>query len=100
MRSADNFRERQPDLQERSPRDPAPRLKRRRQHSAARYRVGTRIRAARLHANLSQEDVAEQVGLDRKTIYRIELGTIGARLDWLVEISHAVGAELADLVRE
>ncbi len=44
--------------------------------------------------------MAEQVGLDRKTIYRIELGTIGARLDWLVEISHAVGAELADLVRE
>ncbi|MBO8185884.1 helix-turn-helix transcriptional regulator [Streptomyces spirodelae] len=67
---------------------------------AARRRVGIRIRDARLWANLTQESLAERVGLDRKTIYRIELGTIGARLDWLVDLADALGMPLADIVRD
>ncbi|MFE0875332.1 helix-turn-helix domain-containing protein [Streptomyces smyrnaeus] len=65
-----------------------------------RRRVGARIRDARLWANLTQEALAERVGLDRRTVYRIELGIISARLDWLVDIADAIDVPLADLVRD
>ncbi|MDF2261428.1 helix-turn-helix transcriptional regulator [Streptantibioticus ferralitis] len=38
--------------------------------------IGTRVRDARLHRNLTQERLAERVGLDRKTVNRLELGHI------------------------
>lgn len=62
--------------------------------------IGERVRQARLWANLTQEKLAELVGVDRSTVIRIEAGTSSARIDHLLLIAHAVGVALADLVRE
>ncbi|MEW2525387.1 helix-turn-helix transcriptional regulator [Streptomyces sp. NPDC047071] len=66
---------------------------------AVRRAVGERIRAARLHANLTQEKLAEVAGLDRQTINRMEQGHASPRLDNLVRIADALDVPLADLVR-
>ncbi|WP_049578388.1 helix-turn-helix domain-containing protein [Streptomyces sp. SBT349] len=67
---------------------------------AGRREIGSRIRAAMLHAGMSQERLAERAGLSRHTVYRVQLGTISTRLDWLIAIADAVGVDLAELVRE
>lgn len=64
-----------------------------------RREIGIRIRDAREAARLSQEKLAELTGLDRKTVYRTELGETSARLDWLILIADALDVELADLMR-
>lgn len=61
--------------------------------------VGAHIRAARLHANLSQERLAENAGLDRQAINRIEQGHASPKLDSLLLIADALDVPLADLVR-
>jgi transcriptional regulator with XRE-family HTH domain len=61
--------------------------------------VGDRIRDARLHANLTQEKLAELAGMDRQTINRIEQGHASPRLDNLFRIADALNVPLADLVR-
>ncbi len=61
--------------------------------------IGDQIRAARLHANLTQEAVAAQAGMDRATYNRIEQGHASALLDSLLLIADAIGVPLADLVR-
>ena len=75
------------------PADPPPRVLQRRRE------IGDRIRAAMLHANMTQERLAEATGLSRDTIVRVELGTTDARLSWLLLIADAVDVELAELVR-
>lgn len=62
--------------------------------------VGERIRRARLHANLTQEKLAERVGIDRTTVIRIEAGSSAALLDHLFLIAEVLDVPLADLVRE
>jgi transcriptional regulator with XRE-family HTH domain len=61
--------------------------------------VGARIRAARLHANLTQEKLAELAGLDRQAINRIENGHASPLLDNLLRIARAVGTDPGDLIR-
>jgi transcriptional regulator with XRE-family HTH domain len=61
--------------------------------------IGDRIRAARIHTNLTQEKLAELAGMDRQTINRIEQGHQSPILDTLILIAHALGVPLADLVR-
>jgi transcriptional regulator with XRE-family HTH domain len=61
--------------------------------------VGNRIRAARLHANLTQERLAESAAMDRQTINRIEQGHASPLLDNLIRIADAIGVPLSDLVR-
>ncbi|MGR8010414.1 helix-turn-helix domain-containing protein [Streptomyces hypolithicus] len=61
--------------------------------------IGDQIRAARLHANLTQEAVAAQAGMDRATYNRIEQGHASVLLDSLLLIADAIGVPLADLVR-
>ncbi len=39
-----------------------------------RYRIGDRLRRLRMWRNLTQEALAENVGVDRRTISRIENG--------------------------
>lgn len=73
---------------------PDPRLLERRQ------RIAAQIRAARLHANLSQQDVVTLTGLDRSTYQDIERGRSSPLLDNLLRIADAIGVPLADLVRE
>ncbi|OII63324.1 hypothetical protein BJP40_25095 [Streptomyces sp. CC53] len=61
--------------------------------------MGTRIRRARRHANVTQMRLAELCGVDHRTIHRIEYGVSDPRLGLLLQISQAVGAPLADPVR-
>ncbi|UDM00102.1 helix-turn-helix domain-containing protein [Streptomyces longhuiensis] len=74
------------------PAPPSPRV------LAARRAVGERIRAARLHANMTQETLAEQAGLDRQSINRIEQGHASPILDNLIRIADGLGVPLRDLV--
>ncbi|MEU1372966.1 helix-turn-helix transcriptional regulator [Streptomyces triculaminicus] len=60
--------------------------------------VGNRIRAVRLHRNLSQERLAELAGLDRQAVNRIEGGVSSPRLDSLLRIADALDVPLATLV--
>lgn len=60
--------------------------------------MGDRIRTARLHANLTQEALAERAGMDRQTVNRIEQGHASAKLDNLIRIAAALDIPLADLV--
>ncbi|MEU6016000.1 helix-turn-helix transcriptional regulator [Streptomyces sp. NPDC047515] len=62
--------------------------------------IGEQIRAARLHANLSQEDVALRAGITLGPYDRIEQGHAAARIDTLIRIADAIGVPLADLVHE
>lgn len=73
---------------------PDPRLLERRQ------RVATRIRAARLLANLSQQDIIHRTGLDRSSYQDIEHGRASPRVDTLFRIADAIGVPAADLIRE
>lgn len=61
--------------------------------------VGDRIRAARLDANLSQIRLAALLGVDHRTIHRIEHGTSDPGLGLLLMLSDAVDVPLAELVR-
>lgn len=62
--------------------------------------VGARIREMRTARRMSQERLAEEAGLGRVTVVRIELGTQSARLDHLYLIADALGVPLSQLVRE
>ncbi|MFC8267832.1 helix-turn-helix transcriptional regulator [Streptomyces cinereoruber] len=64
-----------------------------------RQTIGGRIRAAREHANLSQLQLASLVGVDHKTIHRIEYGISDPGLGLLLQIAHAVGVPLSELVQ-
>ncbi|MGW2177727.1 helix-turn-helix domain-containing protein [Streptomyces sp. NPDC001732] len=67
---------------------------------ARRRAIGEQLRAARLWANLSQEEVALRAGITLGLYNRIEQGHAAARIDTLIRIADAIGVPLADLVRE
>jgi transcriptional regulator with XRE-family HTH domain len=64
-----------------------------------RQMIGERIREARLQANLTQEKLSDLVGVDLKTIHRIEQATSDPSLGLLLQIADAVNIRLADLLR-
>ncbi|MBP2583054.1 transcriptional regulator with XRE-family HTH domain [Streptomyces sp. PvR006] len=64
-----------------------------------RQAIGSRIRDARLHANLTQFALAERCGVDHRTIHHIEYGRSDPGLGLLLQIASAVGIPLAELVR-
>jgi transcriptional regulator with XRE-family HTH domain len=66
---------------------------------AGRRAVADRIRAARLHANLSQEQVTLGAGIRIATYSTIEQGHSSPLLDTLIRIADALDVDLADLVR-
>lgn len=61
--------------------------------------IGAHIRAARLKANLTQEQLALRIDTDRPSIVEIEQGRRNATIDTLLRIAYALGVPLADLVR-
>lgn len=65
-----------------------------------RQRIAAQIRGARLHANLSQQDIVDRTGMDRSAYQDIEYGRSSPLLDNLLRIADAIGVPLADLVRE
>ncbi|MEU5596715.1 helix-turn-helix transcriptional regulator [Streptomyces sp. NPDC020298] len=66
---------------------------------ARRRAIGDQIRDARMHANLTQQRVAELAGMERQAINRIEMGHQAALIDNLICIADAIGVPLAELVR-
>ncbi len=64
-----------------------------------RQAIGSRIRAARERANLSQLRLANLVGVDHKTIHRIEYGISDPSLGLLLQIAQALDVPLGDLVQ-
>jgi transcriptional regulator with XRE-family HTH domain len=63
-----------------------------------RQAIGLRIRTAREHANLSQEALGQRVGVDNKTIHRIEHGTSDPSLGLLIQIADALNVPFSKLV--
>lgn len=61
--------------------------------------IGDNVRAARTGKKLSQEQLGELAGLDRKTINRIEQGAHSTLLDHLLLIAHALDVPLNYLTR-
>jgi len=61
--------------------------------------VGEAIRAERLKAGLSQEQLAEKSGLARNYIGNIERAEKKVSLDTLVRVSRALKVNLEDIVR-
>ena len=57
--------------------------------------IGNRVREARQAAGLTQEPLALRIGLDRRTIQRIESACTDARLSWLLLIARALDVPLA-----
>lgn len=66
----------------------------------ARLDVGDRIRSARLHANLTQEGLAERLQVERRTIVRWELGITSPPLDRILETARALGISPRELLPE
>lgn len=65
---------------------------------ARRRAIGDRIRAARLAAEYTQEQVALRIEMDRATYNRIEQGHAAALIDSLIRIADAIGVPLSELV--
>ncbi|HEY2296117.1 MAG TPA: helix-turn-helix transcriptional regulator [Jatrophihabitans sp.] len=59
---------------------------------------GDNLRRLREQRGFSQELLAERAGVDRKLIYRTELGQTSPRLDAVVQIATALGIAVRDLM--
>lgn len=62
-------------------------------------RIGVALRARRIELGLSQEELSDTTGLDRKRISNIERGVPG-RSSILTEVANALGMDLVALPRE
>jgi transcriptional regulator with XRE-family HTH domain len=65
---------------------------------ADRLAVGARIRDARIHNNLTQEALAERIGVERRTVVRIELGITSPPLDRILTIARALEVPASSLL--
>ncbi|MGB7388958.1 MAG: helix-turn-helix transcriptional regulator [Pseudomonas neustonica] len=61
---------------------------------------GDAIRRRRLAANLTQEQVAEKLGLGNEAVSRLERGVASLSVARLFELSELFGCEAADLLTE
>ncbi|MDJ0345219.1 helix-turn-helix transcriptional regulator [Streptomyces sp. H10-C2] len=68
--------------------------------TARRIAIGESIRTARRHKRMSQDALATAVGLDRRSIQRVERAETDPRLTWLLRIAMSLDIPLSDLVRE
>lgn len=60
-------------------------------------KIGAQIRAARRRLAMSQQDLAERVGVHYRTVQNIEAGKWDPMAGRLQRLSSAVGLSLADL---
>lgn len=67
---------------------------------SARHRLAENLRIIRLLRNLSQEELADLVGMDRSYVSGIERGERNISLDTLERIARALGLSIADLLNE
>jgi len=54
-------------------------------------RLGANIRTARLRRRMSQEELIQAAGIDRKTLYRLESGEAGISLGTAMTVLWALG---------
>lgn len=66
----------------------------------ARLLVGQNVRRLRLAADLSQEAVAERMGVDRAYVSALELGKRNPTVITLWQVAEALQVRLVDLVAE
>jgi len=59
--------------------------------------LGDRLRAYRIGASLLAEDVAEQLGISRAAVYRMEKGEI-VKIETLERLAHLLGTSVASLL--
>lgn len=59
--------------------------------------LGDRLRAYRIGASLLAEDVAEQLGVSRAVVYRLERGEI-VKIETLERLAHLLGTSVASLL--
>jgi transcriptional regulator with XRE-family HTH domain len=53
--------------------------------------LGSRLAASRLQANLSQEALAEQAGIAKRTLERLESGEVATQLASFLRVCRALG---------
>ncbi len=61
--------------------------------------IADKLRGLRAERRLSQEELAELSGISESTIYRIEKGTLSARLKQLDAICSALGIDVYDFLK-
>lgn len=61
--------------------------------------IGARLRAERLHQNLTQEKVYLAARVDRLTLQAVEAGRGNPTVATLLRIAHVLDVPLADLMR-
>lgn len=61
--------------------------------------LGNRIKALRSAKNLTQEQVADQIGISRQKYARIENGVNSVTLDILSKIAEVLGITVGDITR-
>lgn len=66
---------------------------------ARRREIGARLRAARVHAGLTQLQLGERIGRDHRTIHRWEYACRIPTLEDLLLLADALNTPLAELVR-
>ena len=59
---------------------------------------GERVRSARLDARLTQEDLAQRVGLSRTSVVNIEHGRQGVYLRFLIPLANALECSAVSLL--
>ena len=65
---------------------------------ARRERLGSRVRQLRVASGMTQEQLAEACGLDRKTVNRFETGALSPAVDRLFVIADALGVTASQLL--
>ena len=53
--------------------------------------IAARIAGARLEQNLTQAQLAEKAGVSRRTVERVESGSVGTQLSGFIRICRALG---------
>lgn len=61
--------------------------------------LGERIKALRSGTHLTQEQVADKIGISRQKYARIENGTNNITLEILAQIAKVLGVQVADITR-
>lgn len=64
----------------------------------ARKCVGDRVRVARIQADLTQERLAQDAGIDRSTLQRIEAGSHDTRISQLLRLARVLHMPARDLL--
>ena len=72
----------------------------RRVYKNARLKLGNRLRALRKAQGISQENFAQQAGIERARYGKIERGELNISFHVILVLAHQLNVRVADLVNE